>query len=71
MCRELQTDSACSWSQYWNTDSSGRATEPKIENVCRNVVLGQLSIRLAKYNIAAVVPEAQESQRDEVRPPHA
>ena len=61
MCGELQTDSASSWSQYWNTDRSDRATSPKVENACRNVVLSQLSVRLAKYMIAALAPEAQRA----------
>lgn len=63
--RELRTGVSSNWRDYWNTDSSGKATEPKIENIGRDITLGRLQERLTKYQIAVAAPEAQ--QRDDTR----
>jgi hypothetical protein len=63
--RDLRTGTSSNWRDYWNTDSAGKATEPKIENIGRDITLGRLQERLAKYQIAVAAPEAQ--QRDDTR----
>lgn len=57
--RELRTGATSNWRDYWNTDSAGKATDPKIENIARDITLGRLQERLAKYRIAIALPEAQ------------
>lgn len=57
--RELRTGSTSNWRDYWNTDSVGKTTDPKIENIARDITLGRLQERLAKYRIAIALPEAQ------------
>lgn len=57
--RELQTDAASLWRQYWNTDQWSRATTPKTENVSRDTTLALVRERLVKYKLATVMPEAQ------------
>ncbi len=47
------------WKQFWNTDSYGRVTEPRIENICRDRVLERLDDQLKPYQITAAIPEAQ------------
>lgn len=63
--RELRTGTSSNWRDYWNTNSDGKATDPKIENVSRDITLGRLRERIAKYQIAVATPEAQ--QRDDTR----
>ncbi|MYA17220.1 MAG: hypothetical protein F4Z28_10875 [Gammaproteobacteria bacterium] len=40
--RSVRTANTNVWSQYWNQDSHGRATEPKPENACRDALSSQL-----------------------------
>jgi hypothetical protein len=63
--RELRTGATSPWRDYWNTDSSGKATTPKIENIARDITLTRLGDRLAKYRIAVALPEGQ--RRDDTR----
>jgi hypothetical protein len=63
--RHLRTSTTSNWRDYWNTDSNGKATEPKIENIGRDITLGRLQERLVKYQIALATPEAQ--QRNDTR----
>jgi hypothetical protein len=63
--RELRTAPNAPWKAFWNTDTYGKATEPRIENIDRDTVLTQLLPRLEKYQIALVLPEAQ--RRDDTR----
>lgn len=63
--RELRTGPSSNWRDYWNTNSTGRATDPKIENICRDITLGRLRERLQQYQISVAMPEAQ--QRDGTR----
>lgn len=63
--RELRTGVSSNWRDYWNTNSAGKATEPKIENIGRDITLGRLQERLAKYQVAVAAPEA--GQREDTR----
>jgi len=58
MANTLHTDSTTPWKQFWNTDRYGNATEPRIENVCRDRILERLADRFQPYAITAVLPEA-------------
>lgn len=55
----MQTASTEPWKQFWNTDSHGKVTEPRVENICRDRVLERLDDRLQPYRITAAIPEAQ------------
>jgi hypothetical protein len=59
---ELHTAPNTPCKDYWNLKSNGRVERPLIENQCRNRLLGLLRERLKKYNIVAVLPEAQRGE---------
>lgn len=42
----VRTDSRNVWRQFWNVDESGRPTDPRPENACRDVLLAELDPRL-------------------------
>lgn len=63
--RELRTSATAAWRDFWNTNANGKATDPKIENIARDLLLTRLSARLEKYQIAIMLPEAQ--RRDDTR----
>jgi hypothetical protein len=63
--RELRTDDIMPWRHYWNRNSQGKVTTPLIENDCRDQLLERLRDRLARYHIAASIPEARRG--DETR----
>jgi len=62
---ELHSTDAPPWKGYWNVDPKGKATEPLIENECRDRLLNRMRDRLKIYQIAAALPEAR--RRDETR----
>ena len=41
-----RTDSRNVWRHFWNVDKFGRPTEPRPENVCRDVLLAEMDPRL-------------------------
>lgn len=55
---EMRNGAADGWKICWNTDSHGAATNPKIENVCRDFLLGHLNSRLKPFG-ATAKPEAR------------
>ena len=55
----LRTEASTPWLQFWNTDRYGRATIPKIENICRDLILTRLEGRLDRYAITGILPEGQ------------
>lgn len=59
---ELRSDDTTPWKRYWNVDSHGKATTPRVENECRDHLLGRLRDRLEPYRIAAVLPEARRGE---------
>ena len=63
--RELHTVNTTPWKRYWNSDRYGEATEPLIENECRNHLLERLKDRFTPYKISAV-PEAQSREERRV-----
>ncbi|MCY4158818.1 MAG: hypothetical protein OXF48_04345 [Bacteroidetes bacterium] len=58
------------WRQYWNRWPSSHdiRMEPKHENVCRDILLSDLELKLEKFNVD-VSPEAQyaEEKRADIR----
>ncbi len=42
VARSTRSSNTNPWSQYWNQDCNGNATEPKPENACRDALLSQL-----------------------------
>ncbi len=56
--RTLRTSSERPWKSYWNTNEHGMATEPRIENECRDRLLELLRSRFDRYGIVASMPEA-------------
>lgn len=59
--RELRTGPNSPWRDYWNTDKYEKPTEPKVENVARDITLNRLEDRLAKYQIAITGAEARRA----------
>jgi hypothetical protein len=55
---ELRNTDTSPWKRYWN-NSRGTVSTPLIENECRDYLLDRLRDRLAKYQIAAALPEAR------------
>jgi hypothetical protein len=55
---ELRKTDTTPWKRFWNSPK-GSVTTPLIENECRDHLLDRLRDRLAKYQIAAVLPEAR------------
>ena len=41
------------WKAFWNTDKHGNATDPKIENQCRDRLLEHLKPKLAQHAVTA------------------
>ncbi|MCV9999449.1 hypothetical protein OE766_14480 [Pararhizobium sp. YC-54] len=64
--RTLRTGTETPWKSYWNTDRYGNATEPRIENECRDRLLELLRPRLERYGIAASLPEARRAENTRV-----
>jgi hypothetical protein len=59
---ELRSNNTIPWKRYWNLDSRGKPTEPRIENECRDHLLERLQDRLKVYRIAAAIPEARRGE---------
>lgn len=59
--KEITRGDLPSWNGYWNTDKYGKATNPKIENVCRDQVLTIIRPRLERYAIDLSLSEAQRA----------
>lgn len=57
--QELDCGDIPGWKGFWNTDKYGKATDPKIENDCRDHLLMVIRPRLANFNIHHASPEAQ------------
>ncbi|MGV1965050.1 NACHT domain-containing protein [Agrobacterium vitis] len=58
----LRTGSEMPWKRYWNTDHTGAATKPQIENEDRDRLLELLRSRLERYGVAASLPEARRAE---------
>jgi hypothetical protein len=54
------------WKRYWNLDSRGKPTDPRIENECRDHLLERLQDRLNRYRMVAAVPEARRGEETRV-----
>jgi hypothetical protein len=50
---EMRDGAANGWEHCWNTDRHGKATDPKIENDCRDFLLGHLASRLKPFGATA------------------
>jgi hypothetical protein len=59
---EFRINDTTPWKRYWNLDSQGGPTEPRIENACRDHLLERLQDRLKPYRIAAAIPEARRGE---------
>ena len=59
MASQLHTSSTTPWKRYWNTNKNGSATDPRIENQCRDHLLDRMIDRIRPYGIAIAIPEAQ------------
>ncbi|MDW9689376.1 hypothetical protein GOB50_30945 [Sinorhizobium meliloti] len=57
----LRTGSEMPWKRYWNTDRTGTAVKPQIENEDRDRLLELLRIHLEQYGVAASFPEARRA----------
>jgi hypothetical protein len=55
---ELRSTDTTPWRRYWN-NLRGTVSTPLIENECRDHLLDRLRDRLAKYQIAAALPESR------------
>jgi hypothetical protein len=55
---ELRSTDTNPWKHYWNNEN-GKVSTPLVENECRDRLLVRLRDRLAKYRIAAAIPEAR------------
>lgn len=62
LARDLRTGVGTPWKHYWNTDAHGRPTTPKVENQCRDLLMGRLGDRLERYGVAAVTSEARQAE---------
>jgi hypothetical protein len=52
---------------FWNTDSHGRVTTPRVEEVCRNTLVNLLNERLQKYKIQCTTEALQaEHKRSDI-----
>jgi hypothetical protein len=58
----LRTGSEMPWKRYWNTDRTGAAIKPQIENEDRDRLLELLRTRLERYGVAASLPEARRGE---------
>jgi hypothetical protein len=63
---ELRRNNTTPWKRYWNLDSQGKPTEPRIENECRDHLLERLQDTLRPYQIAAALPEARRGEETRV-----
>lgn len=63
---ELRTAPDRPWKNFWNTDQYGAAVSPKIENDCRDYLLGLLKRQFEKYQIVVSLPEAQRGENTRV-----
>lgn len=54
IARRIRNGSTNDYEHYWNTDSNGKPTSPKVEEVCRNALLSILQQRLAPLNVEAI-----------------
>ena len=59
---ELRTADTTPWKHYGNRDRNGHVTSPLVENQCRDLLLDRLRDRLARYDIAAALPEARRGE---------
>lgn len=57
----LRTSDEGGWKDYWNTDSYNRPIDARVEEACRDRLLGVLRPRLESYQIGAVLPEARRA----------
>ena len=60
--REIRHLSSTPRKMFWNTDKYERSIDPKVENVCRDVLLNTIAPRLERYNVAAITPEGQAAE---------
>jgi hypothetical protein len=51
--KEMRDGAADGWKACWNTNKYGKATDPKIENDCRDFLLGHLTSRLKPFGATA------------------
>ena len=65
---EIRDGSASSWKQFWNVDGHNRATDPRPEAACRDVILSALQRRLDWLGIDAQ-PEGRyaDDKRSDIR----
>jgi hypothetical protein len=63
---ELRTGENSPWKRYWNVDSRGNVTTPRVENECRDHLLDRLNDRLRPYMIAAALPESRRANETRV-----
>lgn len=66
IAKEMRDGAGNGWMACWNTNAYGHATDPKVEEVCRDVLLGHLLPRLRPYG-AMARPEghyAEEKRAD-------
>lgn len=57
LAEQIRQGNTDDWHQYWNEDRYGRATRPKHENSCRDVLLSHLRERLPR--VVEAQPEGQ------------
>ena len=60
IAQELRIDELGPWTQFWNYEGE-RLVRPRVENLCRDYILGRLRDRLEPYRITAAMPEAQHA----------
>ena len=53
LSKRIRDGSTSDWRQYWNVNSSNRATNPKPENACRDALLSDLRNRVDRSAIDA------------------
>lgn len=62
----LRTAQDTPWKSFWNTDQYGSATQPRIENQCRDRLFELLGARMETYGVTAVLPEARRGEETRV-----
>jgi len=53
LAKQIRDGATDAWKSFWNTDSHGNATRPRVENECRDRLLDLLRDKLARHNVAA------------------
>ena len=71
IARQIRTDNADAWLQYWNVDSYGKADKPRHEDSCRKTLLLHLRQRLTQGIDAQPEGQYANDKRADIRVSYA